>query len=201
MSNFKWKPAVAAGMLTLAIAAPASLAAGESGWRDRMGRMMDGWGRGPAMGQWGEGSMMGRHGTGGMSGPMMGLGVDMMLDRVDGRLAYLKTELKITADQESAWDELSTTIRNTAETHNDMMRAMTEEYASGDFLTKSLPERLTLQETHLEARLEQVRAVHASVDKLYAVLTDEQKESADEIVLPTVGMGMGRMRGFNRQGN
>lgn len=46
----------------------------------------------------------------------------------------------------------------------------------------------------------QVRAVHASVDKLYAVLTDDQKEIADEIVLPTMGMGMGP-RGFGRQGN
>jgi hypothetical protein len=199
MSNFKWKPAVAAGMLALAIAAPASLAASESGWWDRMGRMMGG---GPAMGKWGEGPMMmGRYGTDGMSGSMMGLGVDVMLDRVDGRLAYLKTELKITDDQTSAWDELSTTIRSTAETHNAMMRSMMEEFTSGEFLKKPLPDRLTLQVTHLEARLEQVRAVHASVDKLYAVLTAEQKEIADQIVLPTMGMGMGRPRGFGRQGN
>jgi hypothetical protein len=199
MSSFKWKPAVAAGILALAIATPASLAASETGWWDRMGRMMGGWGGGPAMGQWGEGPMMGRYGTGGMSGPMMGLGVDMMLDRVDGRLAYLKTELKITDNQTLAWDELSTTIRNTAETHNAMMRSMMEDYASGEFLRRPLPDRLTLQETHLEARLEQVRAVHASVDKLFAVLTDAQKEIADEIVLPTMGMGIGRPRGFGRQ--
>ncbi len=200
MSYFTWKPAVAAGMVALIIAAPASLAASDSGWWGRMGRMMGGWGDGPMMGQWGEGPM-GRYGTGGMSGPMMGLGVDMMLDRIDGRLAYLKTELKITDDQKSAWDELSTTVRNTAETHNDMMRSMMEEYASGEFLKKPLPDRLTSQETHLEARLEQVRAVHASVDKLFAVLTAEQKEIADEIVLPTIGMGMGRPRGFGRQTN
>ncbi|MCT8974673.1 Spy/CpxP family protein refolding chaperone [Microbaculum marinisediminis] len=198
MPNFKWMPAVAAGMLALAIASPTSLAAGESSWWDRMGRMMGG---GPPIGEWAEGPMMGRHGTVGMSGPMMGLGVDMMLERVDGRLAYLKTELKITDDQESAWDEFSATIRSTAERHNDTMRSMMEEYSSGEFLRESLPDRLALQETHLEARLEQVRAVHSSADKLFAVLTDEQKEIADEIVLPTIGMGVGRPRGFGQQDN
>jgi hypothetical protein len=201
MSRFNWKTATAAGLLALAIAAPATFAASDSGWWDRMGRMMGQWGNmgGPMMGQWGGGPMMGPGGQ--MSGPMMGLGVDMMVDRVDGRLAYLKTELKITDAQAPAWDELAGTIRNTAESHNDTMRAMMEEYASGEFLKKPLPDRLTLQETHLEGRLEQVRAVHASVDKLYAVLSDEQKEIADEIVLPTMGMGMGRPRGFGRQSN
>lgn len=192
MSNFNWKPAVAAAVLALAIAAPTSLAANETTWWGRMGRMMGGWDSGPSMG---------RYGAGGMSGPMMGLGDDMMLDRVDGRLAYLKTELKITDDQTAAWDELAVIIRNTAETHNAMMRSMMEEYESGEFLKKPLPDRLILQETHLEARLGQVRAVHASTSKLYAVLTDEQKEIADEIILPTMGMGMGRPRGFGRQGN
>lgn len=201
MSSYKWKPVLAAGLLASTITAPASLTAGESGWWDRMGRMTGGWVGGPAMGQWEETPMVGRHGAGGMSGPMMGLGIDMILDRVDGRLAYLRTELKISEGQVSAWDEFAATVRNTAESHNAMMRSMMEEYASGEFLKKTLPDRLTLQETHMEARLGQVRAVHASVNKLYAVLSDDQKETADEIVLPTMGMGMGRPRGFGRHGN
>jgi len=198
MSRFKWKAAIAAGVLALAAAAPLSMAAEDTGWWNRMGRMMGNWGGGPMMGQFGDGMMMGQGGP--MSGVMMGLGVDMMLDRVDGRIAYLKTELKITDAQTAAWDELAATVRNTAETHNDMMRAMMEEFADGEFLKKPLPDRLTLQETHLVARLEQVRAVQGAVAKLYAVLADEQKEIADEIVLPTMGMGMGRPRGFGRQG-
>ncbi len=201
MIHFTWKTAAAAGLLALAVAAPFSVRAENEGWWERMGQMMTSqwsqWGGGP-MGQWGNGMMMGR---GGMSGPMMGLGYDMMLDRVDGRLAYLKTELKITDAQAPAWDELATTVRDTAETHNDMMVSMMKEYTDGEFLKKSLPDRLTYQETHLEARLEQVRTVHAAVEKLYAVLGDEQKEIADEIVLPTMGMGMGRPRGFGPRVN
>jgi LTXXQ motif family protein len=56
-----------------------------------------------------------------------------------------------------------------------------------------LPERLILMETHMEARLEQTRAIREALDKLYAVLDDDQKKTADEVVLPVTGMDMGMM--------
>jgi hypothetical protein len=37
-----------------------------------------------------------------------------------------------------------------------------------------------------------VKAVGAAVEKLYAKLSDEQRRAADDIVLPMMGMGMGR---------
>jgi hypothetical protein len=37
--------------------------------------------------------------------------------------------------------------------------------------------------------------VKAAVDKLYAMLDDNQKKTADDIVLPSMGMGMGRGMG------
>lgn len=131
---------------------------------------------------------------------MMGWGMheygpEAMLDRIDGRLAFMKTELKITQAQTSAWDELAKVVRVTAETHNAMMRDMIGGIRSGALLKKPLPERLTIQETHLTARLEQVKLLKTTVDKLYGVLTPEQKTIADEIVLPTMGMGPGRGMG------
>jgi hypothetical protein len=141
--------------------------------------------------RWGMGGgMMGRGWEG--DGGMMGYGPDTMMDRVDGRLAFLKTELKITAAQESAWNELATVIRQTSETHNAMMRDMMKEIQDGSFYKKPLPERLQYQESHLAARLEEVKSVHESVDKLYAVLDESQKKSADDIILPMMGMGRGR---------
>jgi hypothetical protein len=137
------------------------------------------------MGQWGPGGMMG------------GWGADAMLDRIDGRLAYLKTELKITDAQTPAWDELASVIRETGAAHNDLMRDMMNQFDERGNIDKSLPERLAYHETHLAARLEQVKAVRGAVDKLYAALDDEQKKAADEIVLPMMGMGAGgRGRGF-----
>lgn len=167
----------AAGLLVVALSVPAIADSDDDSWWPRwgMGRgMMDGWG-------WG--------------GPMMGYGPDAMLDRIDGRLAYMKAELKITDAQAAAWDDLARVIRDTAETHNAMMRSMMKDMRSGDFLKKPLPERLTLQQTHMEARLEQIKSVKSAVDTLYALLDDSQKKTADDIVLPSMGMGMGRGMG------
>jgi hypothetical protein len=161
------------------------LALGGTAWADNDdGGWWSGWGMGRGM--------MGEHGWG---GGMMGYGPDTMLDRVDGRLAFLKTELKITDAQSPAWDELAGVIRTTSKTHNDMMRGMMKEMHSGDFFKKRLPERLTIQQTHMEARLDQIKTVKAAVDKLYAMLDEDQKKVADDIVLPMMGMGMGRGMG------
>ncbi|GLS34484.1 hypothetical protein GCM10010869_00720 [Mesorhizobium tianshanense] len=177
---FTWRSALAAGMM-LAVAVMPAVAGAEdddAGWWPR----------------WGMGRMM--MGQSGMGGPMGGYDSDEMLDRIDGRLAFLKTELKITDEQAPSWDELAAVVRSTAEAHNELMRGMIKEFHDGDFLKKPLPERLAYQQTHLEARLEQVKTVKAAVEKLYATLSDEQKKVADEIVLPMMGMGMGRGGSF-----
>jgi hypothetical protein len=149
-----------------------------------------GWGQGWGLGGMMMGGMMGRGYMGGMMGGMMGYGAEGMLDRIDGRLAFIKTELNIRDDQAKQWDALAQVIRDNAEVHNAMMRSMMEEMHEGDYFDKPLPERLTVMETHMEARLEQIRAVRESLDALYAVLDDEQKKTADEVVLPVMGMGM-----------
>jgi len=162
-------------------AAPAASDDNDNGWfggwgMSHMGHgwsMMHGWGRGP--------------------GSIMGFGENSMLDRIDGRLAFLKTELKITESQQKQWEELASTIRTNAEVHNAMMRDRMEEMRSGKFFEKPLPDRLAIQEAHLESRLQQVKDVRAALDKLYAVLDDNQKKTADEIVLPMMGLGMGMM--------
>ncbi len=144
-------------------------------------------------GGWGMHSMMGR-GRG--RGCMMGYGPERLLDRVDGRLAFLKTELKITDQQSDAWSSLAQTIRINSEAHNAMHREMMKEMHDGDFFDKPLPDRLVIRETHIEARLQQVKNVKEEVEKLYAVLDDGQKKSADEIMLPMMGMGCGMGRGM-----
>jgi len=40
-----------------------------------------------------------------------------------------------------------------------------------------------------------VKATKQAADKLYALLTTEQKAVADEIILPTMGMGPGHRMG------
>jgi hypothetical protein len=166
-----------AGSLMLA-AVSTSLAAGgdEDGWG------WFGWRHGPMMmqGRWG-GHMMG------------GDWSDTMIERVDGRLAYIKTELKITGAQTPQWEAFAAAVRAGAEAHNALMQSMHEAFTDRDFDHMTLPERLTFQQTHLEARLEQVKATKDAADKLYTVLSEDQKKVADDIVLPMTGMGPGMM--------
>lgn len=149
------------------------------GWWQRWGMgqmMMNGpYGRGPMMGQ----------------GPMMGLGWDGMLDRVDGRLAFLKTELGIRDDQSAQWDTFAAALRNNAENHNGLMRSMMEGLSDDDYADKTLPERLSEHEGFMQARLEQIKEMRAAVETLYGVLDDTQKKAANDIVIPAMGMGMG----------
>ena len=121
---------------------------------------------------------------------MMGEGTMPMLDmgrHVEGRLAFLKTELKITPAQEPLWDTLAQTLRANARTMAGMM-PMGGMMAQGE--VPSLPERLDRQERFLAARLDALRAMQAAVAPLYAALSDAQKRTADELVGGPMGMGM-----------
>jgi hypothetical protein len=139
--------------------------------------------------QWGMGQMMGR-------GPMMGYGPDGMLDRIDGRLAFIKTELGIRDDQATQWSKFADTVRANAENQNGLMRSMMDEIADDDYLAKPLPERLAEHEDFMQARLEQIKEVRAAVDAMYGVLDDTQKKVANDIMMPAMGMSMGMGMGI-----
>ena len=123
-------------------------------------------------------------------GMMMGMDMEDMSERIEGRLAFLKAELKITDAQAAGWTKLADTLRNTAETHGKMRQSHMEEMHDGSFLKKPLPDRLTFMETMMSARLEQIRSVKGAFEELYATLSDDQKKVADQIALPMMGMGM-----------
>ena len=118
-------------------------------------------------------------------GGYSGYDTEDMLEEIGDRLKYIKRELKITDEQEEDWDNLDTSVRDNAEAYSDLMRKMMKD---GDYSSTSLPEYLTVTETFLEKRLDQVRAVRDSVEALYAVLEKDQKEIADEMLLSVVGM-------------
>lgn len=139
-------------------------------WSPDWGRMME---------MWGPGGMMG------------GYGGQWMLDRVDGRLAYMKTEINVRDDQEAAWTAFSVAVRSTVEAHNTLMQDAAG-IRDGDQQSMSLTDRLAWQEARLEARLVQVRALKDATEKFYTVLDEQQKEAADDVVLPMMGMGSGR---------
>ena len=118
--------------------------------------------------------MMGRDSMGGMS---------MMADHIEGRLAFLKTELKITDAQLPLWDAVADVIRANARSMRSMAEGM-----MGSAQTAALPDRLAAREKMMSAHLDALRKFKAAIDPLYAAFSDEQKKTADELLMGPMGM-------------
>jgi len=110
-------------------------------------------------------------------------GMPMMAGHLEGRLAFLKTELKITDAQLPLWNAVADTMRASAKSMGGMSGAM-----MGSARTGTLPEKLALREKMMTAHLESLRKFKMAVDPLYAAFSDEQKKSADELLIGPMGM-------------
>jgi len=197
--------------------------------------------------------MMGGSGPGGMMGgdmgPMMRNMMPMMrsmmaqrMDRMDGpmgmmsprrvegRIAFLRTELRITDAQQPAWNAFADALRAEARSMQDMRQRMAGQgrgmpmaamppaagsqvrpmgpgpmqggaapggmsgpmsggMAGSDGADIPFPEQADRLVQSLTARLESARTIASASRALYAVLTDEQKKTADELLaMPMRGM-------------
>src|SRR4051794_12201119 len=101
---------------------------GQSGMMGNMGAMM------PMMHQ----MMMGQQG-----------GMGMPFEHTEGRIAFLKTELRITDAQAAQWNTFADALRANAKTHQAMHERMTK-----DGMPSSWPERLAFQQKALATRLD-----------------------------------------------
>jgi len=109
-------------------------------------------------------------------------GAERMVGHVEGRIAYLKAELKITDAQEPLWTAFAETLRGNAQAMNQRMgQMMTMRTAA------ALPERIEAREMLMTSHLEALRKTKAALLPLYAALSDEQKKTADEILAPMPG--------------
>jgi len=143
----------------------------------------------------GQGGMMGQSGSGGMTGmndmmsmmrnmmTMMGAQSGMMAANVEGRIASLKSELKITDAQTSAWNKFADALRAAGGSMNDMYQQMMQ---SGPATT--LPARLERREAMLSAHQGRIKTLKEALDPLYASLSAEQKKIADSIMIGPMGM-------------
>lgn len=134
----------------------------------------------------GGGMAMGHEGMGheGMMGP--GMMMCHMGGHVEGRLAYLKTELKITEVQMPQWNAFADAFRASGQKMAQHCAMMKEH--GGAMMSADLPERLNMMEQHMTMHLDSLRAIKAAVQPLYAVLSDEQKKTANEILKGAMGM-------------
>ncbi len=121
----------------------------------------------------------------GASGPAM---CSAMAGHIEGRLAYVKAELKITDAQEPLWNSYAAAARDSA---NTMLARCTTMMARHSGPTASLPERLDQNEQLMAAQLDALRATNKALKPLYAALSEGQKQSADQLFRGPMGiMGM-----------
>src|SRR6266700_2235431 len=93
-----------------------------------------------------------------------GAGMDDMatIDHVEGRIAFLRTELKITDAQTGAWNAFADVLRTNAKNLGEVRASMMPQAGA----SQTLVDRLALQEKWLTARLEGTRAIKSALTNL-----------------------------------
>lgn len=137
----------------------------------------------------GQGMPMGMMG-GGMGGmtmcPMMGQGGLMadMASHIDGHVAFLKAELKITPAQEDVWKGFAGALRTSASAMAQMP-GMPMGMGGG---AQSVAQSFEQKERLLTTRLDNTKRLRAAWTKLEAALTPEQRKAAEQVVAPRLTM-------------
>jgi LTXXQ motif family protein len=107
-----------------------------------------------------------------------------MGNHIEGRLAYIKAELKVTDAQEPLWNTYAAAARDNAKT---MIARCTTMMGKRDSQV-SLPDRLDQNEQLMGAQLDAIRAMDKTLKPLYAALSDGQKKTADQLFWGPMGM-------------
>ena len=175
---------------------PAAAAPGSAGQAGMMGNM------GGQQGMMGGMSMMNMMGMMGQGGPGMsaaapcgpGMGGMATIDHVEGRIAFLRTEIKITKTQTKVWDQFADAMRTNAKELGEARKTMMPQAAGGQMQVPTLSQRLDTEERWLTARLKGVSTIKVAYDHLYDALSEDQRKAAEELVAPHFGMAPMGMR-------
>ena len=112
------------------------------------------------------------------------------IDRIEGRIAFLRAELKITDAQADAWNGFAEALRMNARKLAEVGGSMIPKAGDKQPSASNFSARLDLQEQWLIARLDGLRVMKSAFAKLNDVLSDDQKKTANDLLAPHMGMGM-----------
>lgn len=118
------------------------------------------------------------------SGPMRQM---MSPEHVEGRIAFLRTELKVTDAQQPLWEVVAEVLRANSIGSKGMMPAMMGGMMQPGASSKPLPQTLADLERMLSSRLDSLRRLNSALEPFYESLDETQKKTADELLMP---MGM-----------
>ena len=123
-------------------------------------------------------------------------------ERVEARLAYIRTALKITDAQQPQWEGFASVLRKHAQ---GMDQRMQERRAKGqpgaqrpDFRNVSAIERLERTQQRMAQRSARLNEVIAAAKPLYATLSPDQKQVADAMLARQGGRHGGQHRQHHR---
>lgn len=121
-------------------------------------------------------------------------------ERVEARLAYLRTALKITDAQQAQWDAFAGVMRKQAGEADARIKARRDNMAANaERKRPNAIERLERRQEHM-ARASTLIGERLAVQKpLYAALTPEQQQIADQVLAS--GGKHGAKRGGHRGGH
>jgi len=119
-------------------------------------------------------------------GGMMGVGgMADMASHIDGHLAFIKAELKITPAQEDAWKGFADVLRASAASMAQMQGRMP---MAAPGTAQTVSQALDQKERLLATRLDNSKRLRTAWVKLDAVLTPEQRKAAEGILVPRIMM-------------
>lgn len=104
---------------------------------------------------------------------------------IEGSLAYLKAELKITADQEGAWQKFADVVRENVKARTEMWQSRRQ--AAKEPARDERPgatERLDRRLQAMEQNMGMFRNMTNAAKTLYAQLSPEQQALADQMLAP-----------------
>ena len=96
---------------------------------------------------------------------------------VDGRIAFLKAQLKITPAQEAQWQQVEAAMRENATTLDQTITTARQNRNNMDVV-----QRLELREQFAKVRVDNDARLLAVFKPLYASLSPEQQQMANQLV-------------------
>ena len=96
---------------------------------------------------------------------------------VDGRIAFLKAQLKITPAQEGQWQKVEAAMRENAKALDQTVASMRQK--SGD---RNAVERLEMREQFIKVRADNNSRFLTAFKPLYGSLSPEQQQMADQLI-------------------
>lgn len=111
----------------------------------------------------------------------------MPSERIEARLAYIRTALKITDAQQTQWDSFANVLRKHARDMDQRMQKRMAQHSQtgaqrGERAQVSAIDRLERQQQRLTQRSARLNEVITAAKPLYASFSPEQKQVADQML-------------------